>query len=443
MPRLTQIHHPDFSLWQSAIDEVVAKHKSVQTQDFGIHKPAIQRPDTSDSMVGAAATAAVSLEQGVSLSHEAASVGGPKATEGVGDAAKYCASIWWEIAKARVAGDSLAEQTWKARLGAFTSCDPRYADAVEQYVEFYKVKHGVPPYKVWTKLDDFIIDWKVPAKARIVILGDWGTGQQDAKSLLAAIARKNPDVILHLGDIYYSGTEFEMTNYFLNIWKSEIDMTKVKTFTLAGNHDMYSGGGPYYELLGDLGQPASYFCLRNDDWQFVALDTGLHDVDALGGKPTFLEATEVQWLNDKIATAGNRQTVLMSHHQLFTAFEDIGAQFMNQTLNQQVGPILPKVTVWFWGHEHNQVIYKPFQGVLGRCIGHGAYPVGITEIADKPKFPNVPLENVTLAKGPSFYSHGYVVMDLDGSAAQVSYYQDSDPEDHPMFTERLGKEPAQ
>jgi len=33
---------------------------------------------------------------------------------------------------------------------------------------------------------------------------------------------------------------------------------------------------------------------------------------------------------------------------------------------------------------------------------------------------------VTLAKGPSFYSHGYLVMDLDGPAASVSYYQDSD-----------------
>jgi hypothetical protein len=77
--------------------------------------------------------------------------------------------------------------------------------------------------------------------------------------------------------------------------------------------------------------------------------------------------------------------------------------------------------------------------VLGRCIGHGAYPVGITEIPDKPKFPDVPLEPVTLAKGPSFYSHGYLVMDLDGPSASVSYYQDSDPEDHPMWSENFPK----
>jgi hypothetical protein len=198
---------------------------------------------------------------------------------------------------------------------------------------------------------------------------------------------------------------------------------------------MYGGGGPYYELIQKLGQPASYFCLRNNAWQFIALDTGLHDVDTFDPAPTFLEDTEVQWLNDKIANAGNRRTVLLSHHQLFTAFEDIGGKFLNEHLNAQVAPILPKVTVWFWGHEHNQVIYKPFQGVLARCVGHGAYPVGITEIAAKPKFENVPLVNVSLTKGSSFYSHGYVVMDLDGATATVSYYQDSDPEDHAMYTE--------
>jgi predicted phosphodiesterase len=260
--------------------------------------------------------------------------------------------------------------------------------------------------------------------------------------LLGAIARKNPDIVFHLGDVYYSGTEFEMENYFLSIWKNSIDPAKTCTFALAGNHDMYSGGAAYYQLIKDLGQPASYFCLRNDNWQFIAMDTGLHDDDPLGTVPTYLEDTEVAWLKDKIATAGNRRTVLLSHHQLFTANEDIGGQFLNQKLNDQISSIFPNVTVWFWGHEHNQVIYKPFQGVLGRCLGHGAYPVGVTEIPAVPGFPAVPLRNVTLAKGSSFYSHGYAVMDIDGPSATVAYYQDSDAEDVPMFSETFSNAPG-
>jgi len=426
MAQITQQHHPEFSLWQSAVDQVVARH----TRTVG------DRPDTGHSMVAATAAAGVALANGTSLAHQVAGTSGTKGV--VGDAAKYCASIWWEIAKARLAGNHQAEQAWQARLGSFTTCDPRYAEAAEQYVDFFKVKGGKVPYIVWKNLDDFIIDWKVPPKARIAILGDWGTGQPEAKALLQAIAGKNPDIVIHLGDIYYSGTEFEMTNYFLNSWSSTFDLTKVRTFTLTGNHDMYSGGGAYYQLIQKLGQPASYFCLRNDDWQFIALDTGLHDDNALDATPTFLEDTEVAWLKDKIATAGNRRTVLLSHHQLFTANEDIGGVAVNQKFKAQVASILPNVTVWFWGHEHNQVIYKPYQGVLGRCIGHAAYPVGITEISDEPNHPEVPTEDVKLTKGPSFYSHGYVVMDLDGAAARVAYYQDSDADDVAMYTETFG-----
>jgi predicted phosphodiesterase len=422
MTMLKQLHHPDFSLWQSAVEQTVAKADGLGTEVR----------DGAHDMIQATNTVASDLENGCSPAQEA-QAGSADLLQG---AAKYCSSIWWEIAKAQVAGDKQAEQNWRAQLGQFTSCDPRYAQAVEQYVAF-QLRKGKIPYKVWQNLSDFIIDWKVPPQARIAIVGDWGTGQTAATDLIQAIARKSPDVVIHLGDIYYAGTEFEMQNYFLDIWKSAFDLTKIRTFTLSGNHDMYSGGAPYYQLIADLGQPASYFCLRNDDWQFVALDTGLHDDDALGAKPTHLEDTEVAWLNDKIATAGGRHTVLLSHHQLFTAYEDIGGQSVNARLQGQVGSILPNVDVWFWGHEHNQVIYKKWQGVMARCLGHGAYPVGITEIPATPQF-DVPMENVVLTKGDSFYSHGYAIMDLDGRAARVSYYQDSDPEDRAMYSESFG-----
>jgi predicted phosphodiesterase len=427
MAIFSQLHHPDFSLWQSAVEQTVAN--TVSNIKGSLDQ---LRGDSVHAMIDATNTVASDLKIGVSPAH-VAQAGGANDS---GDWAKYCSSIWWEIAKAQAEGNQQAVQNWQNQLGQFTTCDVRYAQAAEQYVAFQLKKERIP-YKVWHNLSDFIVDWKIPAQARIAIVGDWGTGQPDARALLQAIARKNPDLVIHLGDIYYAGTEFEMENYFLNIWKSTFDLSKLRTFTLAGNHDMYSGGAPYYQLIQDLGQPASYFCLRNDDWQFVALDTGLHDDDALAAKPTFLEDTEVAWLNDKIATAGQRRTVLLSHHQLFTAIEDIGGQSVNVRLQGQVGPILPKVDVWFWGHEHNQVIYKRWEGVLARCLGHGAYPVGLDEIPTKPKF-DVPMENVFLTRGDAFHSHGYAMMELDGPAARVSYYQDSDPENQPMFVESFG-----
>ena len=81
------------------------------------------------------------------------------------------------------------------------------------------------------------------------------------------------------------------------------------------------------------------------------------------------------------------------------------------------------VTAWLWGHEHSLVIYKRFQGVLGRCVGHGAFPVpvGLEEAAAA----DVPIEDVRLDKDSvgGLFLHGYAVITLKGKAATAVYYQ--------------------
>ena len=314
-------------------------------------------------------------------------------------------------------------------------CDPGWAEASLKYEEFL-VSKGAIPYRVYKNMNDYVIDGKLPANARVAIVGDWGTGQDTAKTVLAQIARKNPDVVIHMGDVYYSGTDFEMQNYFYNIWKESLDLTKIPTFTLAGNHDMFCGGAPYYKLIDQLGQPASYFCLRNDDWQFLAMDTGLHDNKPEGNVPTYLEDSEVAWIADKIQNRGDRRTVLLSHHQLFAANEAICGKPVNDHLNQQLSALLPSVDMWLWGHEHNLVIYQKYLGVLARCIGHGAFPVGLTEVPATPLFPDIPMVPLRLGDDGTFYNHGYAIMDLAGNTATLSYYQDTE-ETTPQYTETL------
>ena len=52
-----------------------------------------------------------------------------------------------------------------------------------------------------------------------------------------------------------------------------------------------------------------------------------------------------------------------------------------------MSPLLPNVDMWLWGHEHNLVIYEQYLGVLARCIGHGSFPVGLSEVPTTPKYP--------------------------------------------------------
>jgi len=52
-----------------------------------------------------------------------------------------------------------------------------------------------------------------------------------------------------------------------------------------GNHEMYARGMAYFDvflprlgLAGGTPQQASFFCLENDHWRFIALDTGYNSV---------------------------------------------------------------------------------------------------------------------------------------------------------------------
>jgi len=70
-------------------------------------------------------------------------------------------------------------------------CDLGWVEASLKYEEFLLSK-GTIPYRVYQNMNDFVIDGKLPANARVAIVGDWGTGQDAAKTVLAQIARKNP-----------------------------------------------------------------------------------------------------------------------------------------------------------------------------------------------------------------------------------------------------------
>jgi len=441
MSRIKQYRDPKSSLFQSAVSEVAARHAGVQTLSVAGGTPSAVRPSTDDPFVSAATEF---LDAAQPCAPPMPDLPPPAVTLGVVDTAKYCANISVKLGealgKALLTGDQQEVQRCRDQLGQFTQCDARWRETAEQYAYYFVLQHKTIPYIRHTSLGDFVIDGKLGSTARIAIVGDWGTGQDVALSLLNQIARKNPDVVIHLGDIYYAGTQFEVDNYFWNPWSQILQLSQNPnrmTFNLTGNHDMYSGGQAYYGLLSKLGQPASYFCVRNKDWQLICIDTSLHDCNPLGTEPTMLEATEVEWVQDKVKNSAGRRTILLSHHQLFTAYESIGNKYFNENLQSQLGPLLPNVALWIWGHEHNFVVYEKCMGVLARCLGHGAFPVDPTEIPATPQWPDVPVNrNIKLAQGFAFYRHGYMILDLNAAGATASYYQDSD-ENTPMFSEPI------
>ncbi len=374
-----------------------------------------------------------------------------------------CAKLGFELMQAVAQGHTAQAAAIQADT-RFGDCDPGWSKVILNYAAFLAasgMRDDIP----------YIAAAQVSAKplplktgATVALIGDWGTGTAQATALLTQLAAHEPDVLIHLGDIYYSGTPAECQDNF----KSVIDRVfgrpenPMPVFTLSGNHDMYSGGEGFYGLLPTLNapemrQPASFFCLRSQDnkWQFVAMDTGLHDDDPFNVDTvlTFLQADEQEWLAARIAEFDGK-TILLSHHQLFSALSQIGP--LNAT--GQLAPVNPylmtsyvafmkaarqKIAAWFWGHEHMLTIYEPYAELdKGRCIGGGAIPVAAREapytplarLAEKPPF----LANVQPPLDEAgCYAHVFAILKLgaDGNGT-ASYYHNLNPAEA-LFTETI------
>ena len=360
-----------------------------------------------------------------------------------------CVELGLQLFGAMVSGNTIDRQQAEDRF-RFSQCDPLWAKVLVDYAGTLTAD-GVPrsiPYIRYSALGDFVLS-APKAQLRVALLSDWGTGTQIARDVLTLLALQRPDIVIHLGDIYYSGTKEECREHFLAPLTAALPETPL--FTLCGNHDVYSGGSGYYGLLDTIGQPASYFCLRSPDhaWQILAADTGLNDRDPLdeAGALTRLDPQEELWHADKLRGFSG-QTILLSHHQPFSAYARIGPAAPPNPVNpnlmasherlSQAG----RIDAWFWGHEHRLRAYAPYRGVaVGRNIGYGAVP---TEAS---AYPHTPLANlpdppplaadIKLDVEDGADTHGFALLDLGGAAIEASYWALTRP-DGPISRETIG-----
>jgi hypothetical protein len=224
----------------------------------------------------------------------------------------------------------------------------------------------------------------IPDTLRLAVIGDWGTGLYGAPKMAETINqdRDGFGIVMHLGDVYYSGTRQEVQSRFLNGWPK---VPGAINLALNSNHEMYSGGDGYFNLtLPSFGQDSSYFAFQNRYWTFIGLDTAYgNDRDLYGNVVPLnshydhdVDAQQVAWLKGVLAESGERKVVLFSHHQLYSHFESQGVRLMK---NADFNSVLTsgRIFAWYWGHEHRCTIFEGQDskyGIRGRCIGHGGMP---------------------------------------------------------------------
>jgi len=268
-------------------------------------------------------------------------------------------------------------------------------------------------------------------KARLLLVGDWGSGLPRARkvaehmraALLDNEGKSRERHVVHLGDVYYAGFEHEYESRFLPHWPVEPDEAgEIGSWCLNGNHDMFTGGYGYFDFL--LQEPrfarhggASYFCLENDHWQIFGLDSA-YDLHGLRGEEGDLWGPQAAWVALRRAASPKKKAVLLSHHQLFSAYEG-GSPRMEARL-RPVLQVYP-ATAWFWGHEHLCAAYAPHPLVRhARLIGHGGVPVAPRQGA-LPGDVQYELRDSLLSGLNRFTRFGFAVLDFDEGKVGVRY----------------------
>ncbi|CUX71680.1 MULTISPECIES: metallophosphoesterase [Agrobacterium] len=270
----------------------------------------------------------------------------------------------------------------------------------------------------------------LPSKCRVIMVGDWGSGLPRAQSVAREMRKFVEDAkdsglachVVHLGDVYYSGWEYEYKQRFLPYWPvlpSEKD--RFGSWCLNGNHDMYSGGYGYFDyLLADprfaRQEKSSFFRIATPKWQILGLDTAWDDDG--------LKDPQAAWV-ESMNSDGARRTMILSHHQMFSAREpgDVG-KVMRQKLSRtlEAGAIDAAI----WGHEHRCMVFAPHNNVqYARLIGHGGVPV----YADKgePPPPAVFQTSRTISTNPleHWALMGFAVFDFDDAEVNVLYVDEN------------------
>jgi calcineurin-like phosphoesterase family protein len=288
-----------------------------------------------------------------------------------------------------------------------------------------RLLHKKVPFIAHSSLSDFRVD--LPAETlSVAMVGDWGTGLPSSREIARQIAALQPDVTIHLGDVYYSGTKHEVEERFLPDWPAGT----IATFAINSNHEMYSGGEGYFGVTLRQNpfaarQKASYFCLSTPGWQIVGLDSAYAASDFLYEKGNLADP-QLEWLAAQLAEGArtNRRSIVLTHHNPIAIRGGTDQAFLDQVV--RAGEAHP-FEFWYFAHEHVGARYAPFgpegRRFLPRCVGHGGVPYAAETKPAKGDGVRVEWTESELAgdaEEPRRAKNGFVLLVLDSKTRKLT-----------------------
>lgn len=313
--------------------------------------------------------------------------------------------------------------------GKYEELDPGWAEAFAVYLEsLLPIIGGKHPFMAAPQVIS------IPDDVQIGMAGDWGTGDWRQASNPAPgtdvgkhLEFLQPQLTIHLGDVYYAGTKDQEQHLLVNLWPKG----SIGSLALNSNHEMYSGAKPYFTAIANppfaIQNGCSYFALENPHWVIVGLDSAYFSPEAglyMDGSLGPDDGTQVQFLREQVAKG--KKIIVLTHHN---GLAEDGSSATN--LWKQVMSAFPTGSgpaYWYWGHVHAGVVYEPKSpgNILCRCIGHGALPWGqATELAGNPNVLWYEHRSAYDPDIPQRVLNGFAMLYLNGPNIQEVLYDEN------------------
>lgn len=213
----------------------------------------------------------------------------------------------------------------------------------------------------------------------VLVLGDFGTGDEGQVEIAGAIARTHsaepPDLVLTVGDNFYpSGVESVSDplwrRVFEEVYSGEF-WEGLVFFPTLGNHDvdgderaqfLYSEKSPRWSM------PGHYYTFQRTlssggTVRFLALDTNILE------QRDSRAFAQVQWIDSILAGPGDEWVVAYGHHPMATE----GRHGPNQEVREYLAPrFRGRVPLFLSGHNHSTELIEVSPDVLQGVCGGGA-----------------------------------------------------------------------
>lgn len=328
----------------------------------------------------------------------------------------------------------------------YATIDPGWALAI---VDFFLVHLGLISLHDFTTTGP-VIPITGKTSLSVALFGDWGTGAyQDgtlpaspSQMIMQQIQKAAPDISIHLGDVYYSGTQGLVTKWgeeYRNLVDCWSYVAPSGNFTLNSNHEMYDGGNGLFKVaLNTSVTPifsdqagSTFFTISFGNWLIIGLDsaynaTSMYMVGAI--------TDEYQLSVLKQAGGSGKKIMILTHHNPITE----AGSALNGTLWSDVTDALGKQPdYWYWGHIHNGIVYSSAaaggacSGTACRCLGNAAIPIGnatwFNETTNKNVefYTNKLLNESYPGNNPLRVQNGYAILTFtEDAVTEQWYYQD-------------------